>query len=196
LNRRFLLTASLALLLLVMLLPALTVIAYEEIGPGTYTGSLGVSPDVNRYQIMLNKDEHVKVELDGPTGAGDFDLIVWCKDYEDSVPGHSAHLWFSQEIGSTKRRVEFTVPHSGLYCIQVGPSSSSGPYTLVIEIPNRVSGGGLDMTLIVAIVGVVAVVAIVAIFLLMRRRAPPPAAARPPPPAGVAFYPKCCRGFQ
>jgi len=189
LNKNVLATALVATLLLMMLLPALTVHAYEEIGPGTHHGELG--PDGRKaWQIQLNKDEHVIIELHGPSGT-DFDMGIECEERGAGEPEHSEHFWFSETSGSADEMVEFIVPHTGLYILGIGCGPVGGSYTLTIDIPNRVSGGGLDWTLIAPIIGVVALVAVVGIFLAMRGRGAPTVARPPTIPPSKITRPGC-----
>jgi len=195
LNKNVLATASLALLLLVMLLPALTAQAYEVIGPGTYTGYLDPG-DLKTYGIQLNKDAHVTVELHGSSGT-EFDLYVNCAELDEGEPGHSEHQWTSLNPGSHES-VEFTVPHSGLYYIKVPAGVGSGAgevvggdYTLVVTVSGGGPTGGLDWSLILTIVGVVAVVAVAVIFLMMRGRGAPTVARPPTIPPSKITRPGC-----
>lgn len=136
-----------ALLLLVLLAAsvAVPVLASDDnisgavvpTGGTSIRGTLdGVSNADDVYKVALNSGDTVSIKLTGAPGT-DFDLYLYPPSAKDIW--RNAEVAWSENPGTSSESIEYDVPSSGTYFIDVASWDSVGTYTLTVVSPSRVS---------------------------------------------------------
>lgn len=96
----------------------------------------GVSNADDVYRVALNGGDSVSLRLTGAPGT-DFDLYLY--------PPSAKDIWRNEEVawsenpGTSGESIDYDVPSTGTYYVDVASWDSAGSYTLTITSPSRVS---------------------------------------------------------
>ncbi|ODG94049.1 MULTISPECIES: S8 family serine peptidase [Bacillaceae] len=92
-------------------------------------GSLDSTKDKNDvYAISLKEGQGITFSLNGQTGS-DFDLYVY-NESSSSVNNKNGMVAYSENINSSKEKINFIAPRTGIYFVNVYDYSGSGNYKL------------------------------------------------------------------